>query len=61
VGLVVAGVERQKIKITTAVLIPMATSTIFLFSEFWEPARLTVPYLLMAGLPVWTWWVERDS
>lgn len=61
VGLVVAGVERQKIKITTAVLIPMVTSTIFLFSEFWDPARLTVPYFLMAGLPVWTWWVERDS
>jgi hypothetical protein len=61
VGLVVAGVERKKIKISTAVALPMITSIVFLFSEFWDPARLTFPYLLMAGLPVWTWWVERDG
>jgi len=61
VGLVVVGVERRKIKPSTAVTLPMVTSIIFLFSEFWEPARLTFPYLLMAGLPVWTWLVERDG
>ena len=61
VGLVVAGVERKKIKISTAVALPMVTSIMFLFGEFWDPARLTFPYLLMAGLPVWTWWVERDG
>jgi hypothetical protein len=61
VGLVVAGVERKKIKISTAGALPMITSIVFLFSEFWDPARLTFPYLLMAGLPVWTWWVERDG
>ena len=61
VGLVVVGVERKKIKISTAVALPMVTSIIFLFFEFWDPARLTFPYLLMAGLPVWTSWVERDG
>jgi hypothetical protein len=61
VGLGVAGVSSGRFGIWMAAAIPMAVSVIMLFSEFWDPARFTFPYLLMAILPVVTWWYENSS
>jgi len=60
-GLVIVGVERKKINVAIASGFPMIASMMFLVSEFLDPARFTLPYLLMAGLPIWTWWLERDD
>jgi hypothetical protein len=59
VGLGVAGVKAGRLRIGSAAILPMAASLILLFSEFWDPARFTAPYLLMAALPVLTAWYER--
>jgi len=37
----------------------MLMSVVLLFSEFWDTARFTVPYLLMAVLPPLTWWYKK--
>jgi hypothetical protein len=58
VGLGIAGEAAGKLVTWRAAALPMVVSVIFLFSEFWDPARLTVPYLLMAVLPALTWWSE---
>lgn len=59
VGLGIAGVTAGRLTASRAAAMPMAVSVILLFSEFWDPARFTVPYLLMAVLPVLTWWYEK--
>jgi hypothetical protein len=48
-----------RLKVLRAAALPMAASVILLFSEFWDPARFTVPYLLMAVIPALTWLVEK--
>jgi hypothetical protein len=58
VGLGIAGVTAGRLTVSRAAVLPMAVSVILLFSEFWDPARFTVPYLLMAVLPPLTWWYE---
>jgi hypothetical protein len=37
----------------------LAASLIMLFAELWDPARYTVPYLLMAIFPLMAWKLER--
>jgi len=59
VGLGMAGVTAGRLTVPRAAALPMAASIILLFSEFWDPARFTVPYLLMAALPALTWLVEK--
>ncbi len=58
VGLGIAGVAAGRLTAPRAAALPMAVSVILLFSEFWDPARFTVPYLLMVVLPALTWWYE---
>ena len=58
VGLGIADVAAGRLTAPRAAALPMAVSVILLFSEFWDPARFTVPYLLMAVLPALTWWYE---
>jgi hypothetical protein len=59
VGLGIAGVAAGRLTVSRAATFPMVASVILLFSEFWDPARFTVPYLLMVGLPVAAWMVEH--
>jgi hypothetical protein len=59
VGLGIAGVTAGRLTTWRAAALPMAVSVILLFSEFWDPARFTVPYLLMISLPAATWWYEK--
>jgi hypothetical protein len=58
VGLGIAGVAAGRLTTWQAAALPMVVSVILLFSEFWDPARFTVPYLLMAVIPALTWWYE---
>ena len=58
VGLGIAGVAAGRLTAPRATALPMAASVLLLFSEFWDPAWFTVPYLLMAVLPALTWWYE---
>jgi hypothetical protein len=58
VGLGIAGVLAGRLTVWRAATLPMAVSVLLLFSEFWNPARFTVPYLLMAIIPALTWWYE---
>ena len=58
VGLGIAGVTAGRLTVPRAAALPMAASVLLLFSEFWDPARFTIPYLLMAVLPAMTWWYE---
>lgn len=57
-GLGMAGVTAGRLMVPRAAALPMLVSVVLLFSEFWDPARFTVPYLLMAALPVLTGWYE---
>ena len=57
----IIGVESRRFTPSSAVAISMVLSVIMIFSEFWEPARLSIPYLLMVGLPFTTWRLERSS
>lgn len=58
IGLGIAAVRRGRLTVTRAAALPMVTSTVLLFSEFWDPARFTAPYLLMVILPLSTMWYE---
>ncbi|MDP2991623.1 MAG: hypothetical protein Q8O57_13765, partial [Kiritimatiellota bacterium] len=58
VGLGIVGVAAGRLTAPRAAALSMAASVLLLFSEFWDPARFTVPYLLMAVLPALTWWYE---
>ena len=57
--LALAGVESNRIKINYASALPLAVSLALLFADLWDPLRYTVPYLLMAALPAFTWMVEK--
>jgi hypothetical protein len=59
VGLGIAGVTAGWLTVPRAAALPMAASVLLLFSEFWDPVRFTVPYLLMAVIPALTWLVEK--
>lgn len=59
VALGVAGASTGRLAIWRAVALPMAVSVILLFSEFWDPARFTVPYLLLIIIPAMKWWYEE--
>jgi hypothetical protein len=61
VGLGIAGVTAGRITLWHAAALPMAVSVIFLFSEFWDPARFTFPYLLMLVIPLVTRSVENKD
>jgi hypothetical protein len=37
----------------------LAASLLMLFADLWDPARYTVPYLLMAILPMAAWKLEK--
>lgn len=52
-------VKAGRLAIQRAAAVPMLVSIILLFSEFWDPAWFTIPYLLMAALPVLAWLAER--
>lgn len=54
VGVGLAGVTAGRLTVTRAAVLPILVSIILLFAEFCDPARFTVPYLLMAGLPLAT-------
>jgi Glycosyltransferase family 87 len=58
IGLGLAGGTAGRLPVARAAALPMAASVLLLFCEVWDPARFTVPYLLMAVLPALTWWVE---
>ncbi len=58
IGLGIAGSAAHRLTTWQAATLPMVVSVILLFSEFWDPARFTVPYLLMAAIPALTWWYE---
>jgi hypothetical protein len=58
VGLGIAGLAARRLTTWQAAALPMVVSVILLFSEFWDPARFAVPYLLMAAIPALTWWYE---
>lgn len=53
-----AGVTGGRLPVPRAAALPMAASLLLLFAELWDPARLTLPYLLMAFLPFLTWRYE---
>lgn len=57
-GAAAAGVRRERLTVTRAAALPAAVSVVLLFSELWDPARFTVPYLLMAFLPWLAWRYE---
>jgi hypothetical protein len=56
----VTGVRRTKGRWSDlqAAALPMMVSVLLLFSDLWDPARFTVPYLLMAIFPFLTWHYE---
>jgi len=59
----VAGVSTGRFPVMWAAALPLLTSVVLLFAEFWDPARFTIPYLLMLTLPLvaWSWrHVETD-
>ncbi len=58
-GLGLAGVRAGRLRPWQAAALPMIVSVILLVSEFWDPVRFSVPYILMAGIPVVTWIVEH--
>lgn len=58
VGLGLVGMVSGRLANPRAAALPMAVSILLLFSEFWDPLRFTVPYLLMVVLPPLTWWYE---
>jgi hypothetical protein len=59
VGLGIAGVKAGGFRVSRAAALPIAVSVLLLFSEFWDPVRLSVPYLLMAVLPALSWLMEK--
>jgi hypothetical protein len=59
VGLGIAGVTAGRMRVARAAALPMAVSVLLLFCEIWDPARFTVPYLLMAALIISTWLKEK--
>lgn len=58
-GAAAAGVAAGRLQVPRAAALPMTASLILLFAELWNPARYTVPYLLMAILPPLAWYYER--
>lgn len=58
-GLGLAAVRAGRMRVPPAAALPMAASIILLFSQFYDPVRFTIPYLMMAGLPLLTWQVDR--
>jgi hypothetical protein len=58
VAAALAGETAGRLRVAPAAALPMAVSVLLLFSELWDPARFTVPYLLMACLPLVTWRYE---
>ncbi len=59
IGLGLAVVPAGRLKVARLAALPMAASVLLLFCEVWDPARFTVPYLLMAVLPALTWLAEK--
>ncbi|MCS7011594.1 MAG: DUF2029 domain-containing protein [Anaerolineales bacterium] len=59
VGMVGGLASRQRVR--TAAALPMVVSLLLLFGELWDPTRYTVPYLLMAILPVLVWRHESNE
>lgn len=60
-GLVLVAGKAGKLKLSFAAGLPIIVSVVFLFGEWWDPLRLTFPYLLMAALPILTWLLEKRS
>jgi hypothetical protein len=50
---------KIQIKPIHGVVFLLATSLLMLFAELWDPANFTVPYLLMAIIPLAAWRLER--
>jgi hypothetical protein len=45
---------------TRAAALPMAASVVLLFSEFWDPLRFTIPYILMAVILALAWLMMKS-
>jgi hypothetical protein len=60
-GLGLAGVAAGRLTVWHAAVLPMLASVILLFSEWWDPAHFTIPYLLMAVLALLTWLAEKHG
>jgi len=54
-----AAVPARRLTVPVAAALPMIVSVVLLLSEWWQPAHFTVPYLLMAALPLATWRLEK--
>jgi len=61
VGLGITGVKVGRLTISHAAVLPMLASVVLLLSEFWDPVRFSIPYLLMAVLPSLTWLMEKRN
>jgi hypothetical protein len=58
-GLAIVLVTTGRLTVQRTAILPMLASILLLFSEFWDPARFSIPYFLMVALPVFTWMVEK--
>jgi hypothetical protein len=57
--LIITVIESGKLQTQYAVLIPFGLSVILIISEHFIPAHTLISYLLMMGLPFFTWKLER--
>jgi len=60
IGLGLVGVLTGRLTIQRAAALPMLVSVVLLFSEWWDPARFTVPYILMTATVLLVWWLENS-
>jgi hypothetical protein len=51
--------RARRLTSVQGVAVFVGISALLLLSDSWDPARLTTPYLLMAGLPLAAWRVEK--
>jgi hypothetical protein len=61
VGWGIMGVKVRRLSTCDAVVMPMIISVFLILSEFWDPVRYTIPYLLMIGLPAITACYEQKK
>jgi hypothetical protein len=58
IGTMIVLVRGGRLKTQGAAAMTVLISVVWMVGEAWDPARLTFPYLLMAGLPALTWFHE---
>ena len=61
-GLAVSGARADRLPVPRAAVFPALASVMLLIAQFWDFTRFTIPYVVMAVLPILAWRLKpRDE